>query len=283
MRKIMLALMMTGIIALPNLQSQTKIQLWPDLAPGTENRENTERWQDSTHVYEVYQPDLTVFSLEEKDTLYPAVIVCPGGGYSQLVIVKEGKKIARWLNRNGIVAFVLKYRLNPPEALQDAQRALSLIRYNASDYHIDPQKIGIIGFSAGAHLAGNLITHTQKTQLIDAIDSTSCKPDFWIGVYGGYGSNRSANNESILALVNSETPPAFLVHAGNDNKVPVQCSIDMYMALKENNVPAELHIYEAGKHGFALERNRGDAVTSTVNSWSQRCIDWLKLRDMSEK
>jgi acetyl esterase/lipase len=262
-----------------------KITLWPTFAPGTENRKNNERWEDSTHVYDIYQPDLTAFLVEKREIPSPAIIICPGGGYRQLAIEKEGYKIARWLNKNNISAFVLKYRLNPSEALQDIQRAVSLLRSRAEEFNIEEKKIGIIGFSAGAHLAGNLITHSQKSEIQDKIDSTSARPDFWIGVYGSYEPRKTDRSDlyfqsftPFYQLVDQNTPPAFLVHAGNDSKVPAEQSIRLYMALRKNDVAAELHIYQQGEHGFALEKNRGAAVTSTVNSWSELCIGWLKIR-----
>ena len=254
------------------------IKIWPGLAPGSENAENREQWTDSKDVSNVYQPDLTVFLPEHPEGLSPAVIVLPGGGYRKLVMEKEGYKVARWLNENGMAAFVLKYRLNPEEALRDAHRAVSLLRTEAEKHGIDENKVGVIGFSAGAHLAGNLVENNEDRLSYDEIDAVSSRPDFWVGVYGSYG-DRSRNNRSAKAFeAHKDIPPTFLVHAGNDSRVNVMGSVELYTALKEKGVPAELHVYEQGEHGFALETDRGLAVTSTVTDWSERLLEWLKVR-----
>ncbi|MGW8317246.1 MAG: alpha/beta hydrolase, partial [Bacteroidales bacterium] len=205
----------------------------------------------------------------------PAILICPGGGYSKVVMEKEGYKVARWFNEQGIAAFVLKYRLKPDEALRDAQRAVSFLRNYADKYNIDSDRIGVIGFSAGAHLAGNLAFHYNQRMNIDEIDNVSSRPDFWVGVYGSYSNILEENGNTVVKEL---VPPAFLVHAGNDTKVPVMESVRMYAFLREHDIPAELHIYEQGEHGFALEVNRGPAVTSTVNDWSARLLDWMIIR-----
>ncbi|MFC0876977.1 alpha/beta hydrolase [Saccharicrinis sp. FJH2] len=252
-----------------SLKAQNEvIKIWPKLAPGTEGMENSEQWRDKRSVTNVYQPDLTVFLANGQTELTPAVIIFPGGGYNQVVMAKEGYKIAEWLNEHGITAFVLKYRLNRDAALRDAQRAISLIRSDASKYNIDKNKIGVIGFSAGAHLAGNLSANYLTRAYHDPIDTVSSRPDFMIGVYSSYQGIKCHEN----------FPPTFLVHAGNDLKAPVQGCVQLYLGLLANKVPAEMHIYEHGGHGFALETNKGEAITSTVMDWSDRCIEWLKLR-----
>ena len=258
------------------MQAQHEVvKIWPELAPGSENKTNEEQWSEGKSVTQVYQPDLTLFLIDKKEKPAPAVVIFPGGGYRQVVMNKEGYKIAEWLNKNGISAFVLKYRLDRDEALDDARRALSMVRSNADKYNIDKAKIGIIGFSAGAHLAGNLVTNHRERTINDKIDEVSPIPDFWIGVYGSYAG---ITEKTGKVADPQKLPPAFLVHAGNDSKVSVDNSIDLYSALTRMNVPAELHIYEQGEHGFALELDRGPAVTSTVIDWSRRCIEWLKVR-----
>ncbi len=253
------------VLVISPIYSQNKvIKIWPELAPGTENRTDNEKTENG-NVTNVYQPSLTIFLSEKVNTNKPAVIVMPRGGYKQVVMRKEGYVIADWLNKNGIAAFVLKYRLNPEEALQDAQRAMSLLRTNADEYNINPNNIGVIGFSAGGHLAANLSTHYEKDKISDHIDSVNCKPDFMISVYGAVGP--------FVNDVNKDTPPAFLVHASDDPKVPVTQSIDYYMALHNNEVPTELHVYEKGGHGFALRD-----VDKPVISWAVRCIDWMKVQ-----
>ena len=264
-----------------NVHAQNQVvKIWPNLAPGSENVKNNEQWTETKNVSNVYQPDLTIFLPEHHAVEIPAVIVFPGGGYTKIVMEKEGYKVARWLTENGIAAFVLKYRLNRDEALRDAQRAVSAIRKDAEKYGIDKNKIGVIGFSAGAHLACNLVMNHEDRKNFDSIDIVSSRPDFWIGVYGAYGGIRGlGKSESVKKnTVLENIPPAFLVHAGNDSKVPVLSSVELYIYLKNHGVPAELHVYELGEHGFALEEDRGPEIKSTVTDWSKRCLSWLKLR-----
>lgn len=268
-RRTIFSLLLIGIFFSVRAQSEL-VKIWPDFAPGSENVKDEEEWTESKDVSKVYQPDLTLFLPEHDTGLLPAVIVFPGGGYRKLVMEKEGYNVARWLNENGIAAFVLKYRLDPDEALRDAQRAVSLLRHDAKKYNIDEHKIGVIGFSAGAHLAGNLAMNFQKRESVDEIDDVSSRPDFWVSVYGGFRNSK----------VHRNTSPAFLVHAGNDSKVPVLGSVELYTNLKKVGIPAELHIYEQGEHGFALQTDRGPAVTSTVDAWSQRLLEWLKVREI---
>ena len=262
--KNLLCLILIFLTAIP-LYSQNKvIKIWPGLAPGTENETNNEKVENE-NITNVYQPDLTILLPEKINVNKPAVIVMPGGGYRQIVMNKEGYVIADWLNKNGIAAFILKYRLNRADALQDARRSLSLIRANAKEYNINPDNIGVIGFSAGGHLAANLSTHYKKDKIIDNIDSISCKPDFMISVYGGVGP--------LVNDVDEHTPPAFLTQAGDDPNVPVAQSVNYYLALHNNGVPAELHVYEKGGHGFALRD-----VDKPVISWAERCIAWMKVQ-----
>ena len=268
-------LLLLFAISFPVQAQNQVVKIWPTLAPGSEKLENKEEWTEGKNVSNVYQPDLTIFLPGHQAVPTPAVVVFPGGGYTKIVMEKEGYKVARWLNENGIAAFVLKYRLNRDEALRDAQRAVSVIRKDADKYGIDKNKIGVIGFSAGAHLACNLAMNNRDHKNYDEIDTVSSRPDFWIGVYGVYSGIYGVSGKSGVM---ENTPPAFLVHAGNDSKVPVLSSVELYIYLKNKGVPAELHVYEQGEHGFALEEDRGAAIKSTVRDWSKRCIGWLKLR-----
>ena len=267
MKKRMLHLFFLIVLIVPPLYSQNKvIKIWPGLAPGTESRENREK-NINGGVTDVYQPDLTIFLPEKINKNRPALIILPGGGYRQIVIKKEGYDIADWFIKKGITAFVLKYRLKPEEALQDAQRAISLLRLKASEYNINPDNLGVIGFSAGGHLAANLSTHFEKERIVDYIDSVSCRPDFMISIYGAVGP--------FINDISKNTPPAFLVHAGDDPKVPVNQSIYYYLALHDKGIPAELHVYEKGGHGFALRD-----VDKPVFSWAKRCLDWMKVQEI---
>ncbi|MCK5862300.1 MAG: alpha/beta hydrolase, partial [Candidatus Hydrogenedentes bacterium] len=222
----------------------------------------------------------------------PAVVVCPGGGYGGLAIGHEGYDVARWLNCNGVSAFVLEYRVAPnrhPAPLDDAQAAMRLIRKRAGEWGIDPEKLGILGFSAGGHLASTVSTRFNPTP---ADKEISTRPDFSILIYPvitflpPFGHTGSGNNllgkDADPALVKSfnsqdrvtaATPPAFLVHSTGDSGVPSENSILYYQALIRAGVPAELHIYEQGEHGYGMGTD--DPALST---WTDLCILWLHKR-----
>lgn len=256
------------------------VKLWDNLVPGTETKQNEERWEDEKIVYSVYQPNLSIFIPQGGSGKTPAVIICPGGGFRRIVMEKEGYKIAKWLNQHGVACFVLKYRLVPNEALVDARRAVSFLRFYADQFNVDPSKIGVMGFSAGGFVVANLSAHYNKTIFYDKVDSISSRPDFMIGVYA-FMEPRDTNKTNAMyfspfhSLVNKNTPPTFLVHTVDDESVPVEHSVNYYTALKRNGVPVELHLYEKGKHGFALETDRG-----VVIRWAELCIDWLKTREI---
>ena len=223
-----------------------------------------------------------------------AVLICPGGGYSHLAMYKEGKKIALWLNSLGITAFVLKYRMpnnlimkdKSIGPLQDAQESIRIIRRNAKEWSIDPDKIGILGFSAGGHLASTLATH-YLDKVYDA-DETSARPDFSILIYPVISmENGITHNGSKVSLlgqntskeliekysnekqIDANTPKTFIVHATDDKVVPVENSINYYMNLKKYNVPVEMHLYENGGHGFGL------GTKGTHTEWPKACEKWL--------
>jgi acetyl esterase/lipase len=235
-----------------------------------------------------------------------AVVICPGGGYGGVMMSYEGHDIARWLNTLGVAGVVLKYRHAPtykhPVPLQDAQRALRMVRARAKEWKIDPGRVGILGFSAGGHLASTAGTHgdygLKDTNAKDAIDGESCVPDFMILVYpvitmtGPYaheGSRRNllgdnpdatlVENLSNEKQVTDKTPPTFLTHTSEDAAVPPQNSVMFYEALVKHKVPAELHIYEKGPHGLGMDR-RPDLPFS---SWPQRCAAWLEGRGVLKK
>jgi len=256
---------------------QSTIKIWNGLAPGTEDRKNEEEKLGENNIVKVYQPELSVFLPDNKNEKCAAVLVFPGGGYTHLAFDKEGTKISEWLNANGVAAFVLKYRLDPTEALQDAQRALSLIRSKAAEYRIDPEKIGVMGFSAGGHLAANLVLHGSKNSFKDYVDSISCKPDFAILIYA-YLGQVTGFPAPLYESIGKDSPMTFLAHASDDERVPVQESIDYYTALQKAGVPCEMHIFEKGGHGFALENDRG-----AVRNWGPLCIEWLKTNGILEK
>ena len=232
-------------------------------------------------ITNVSHPTLTVYRpAKDKDTGV-VVIIAPGGGYTNLAWAKEGVDPAEWLNSIGVTGVVLKYRVprrpdnpkdQPPvQALMDAQRSVSLVRSKAKEWGIDPNRIGMLGFSAGGHLTAWTATNFDKRayEPIDDVDKVGCRPDFGVCVYPG-GVSRDSDSLSPEIRVSKETPPMFFVHAGDD-KGRAENSVEMYLALKKAGVPAELHIYESGGHGFGLRPS--DKPCST---WPQRCADWMK-------
>ncbi|RXP46878.1 alpha/beta hydrolase [Lutibacter sp. HS1-25] len=244
----------------------------------------------------VSTPTLTVFFPDKENSTGTAVVICPGGGYSHLAIDKEGFKVAKWFNSLGIAAFVLKYRL-PSDSimknkavgpLQDAQEAIRVVRRNAKKWNINNDKIGVMGFSAGGHLAATLSTHYNEV-VYKVSDETSAKPNFSILIYpvismlnevthNGSKINLLGKSPSDLLIekfsnelqVNTETPPTFLIHATDDGAVPVENSINYYLQLKKNKVSAELHVYQKGGHGFGL------GVNNTSQYWTSDCENWLR-------
>ncbi len=287
-----------GIIT--NLHSQSEIlPLWNKIP----DEINTPDYNEKEVIKEgriqstsfVTIPTLRIFIPKEIKPAQTAILIFPGGGYSHLSMNKEGSKIAEWLNTLGIVAFVVKYRL-PSDLimknksvgpLQDAQEAIRYIRSNAAKWNIDPNKIGTIGFSAGGHLASTLATHFDD-KVYESKFSISARPDFSILIYpvismenaithkGSQTSLLSKNPSQALLdafsnekKVTPQTPPTFLVHASDDGAVLPENSINYYLALKKNNIPAELHIYEKGGHGFGL------GAKDTSQFWTIALREWL--------
>ena len=263
--------------------SSEVIQLWPSGAPGALG----------TTPDDI--PTLTPFFPNQKAN-GAAVIICPGGGYMHLAD-HEGRPVAEWLNTLGITAFVLKYRIGPkyhhPAPLQDAARAVRLVRSRAAEWKIDPKKIGVLGFSAGGHVASTIGTHFDAGQAnaTDPIDRVSSRPDLLVLIYPVVtmgelthagskkqliGETPSAEMVKLLSneeQVTKDTPPTFLLHTANDSVVPVENSIHFAEALRKVGVPFEMHIYERGRHGFGLGGD--DPILST---WPARCADWLRLQ-----
>ncbi len=260
------------------------IKLWEGGAPGALG--DTER----------DQPTITVSLPEGESANRSAVVVCPGGGYGALAFNHEGIQVARWLNSLGVAAVILRYRYGPqyghPIPLGDAQRAVRMTRWHAKEWGIDPDRIGIMGFSAGGHLASTAGTHfdSGNPDSEDEIDRVSSRPDFMILIYPVIsmldgvtheGSRRNLLGEhpdpELLWLLSNEkqvspnTPPTFLVHTTEDEAVPVENSLRFYRALVEAGVPAEMHVYERGRHGFGLAP--GDSVLST---WPKHAAMWLE-------
>lgn len=290
------------------MQAQNQIiPIWnkiPDQIKATDYKEN-ESIKDgkvqSTSMVSV--PTLSIFLPKDNKPNQAAVLIFPGGGYQHLAIDKEGTKVAEWLNTLGIAAFVVKYRLPNDKImknksvgpLQDAQEALRYVRQNAAKYNIDANRIGIMGFSAGGHLASTLATHYDD-KVYETTSKVSARPDFALFIYPvitmvnevthkGSQTSLLGNNPSQDQLdsfsnekrVTAQTPTTFLVHASDDTVVLPENSINYYLALKNNNVPAELHIYEKGGHGFGL------GVKDTSKFWTRDCEEWLKVHGYSNQ
>jgi acetyl esterase/lipase len=279
-------------------QAQQEIPLYDGKIPNSKDPGNEQDLIFNNEInnlaYNVSVPTITVFLPPADKANGLAVIICPGGGYHVLVIDREGRAIARAFNKLGIAAFVLKYRL-PAESimpdksigpLQDAQRAVQLVREQAGQWNIDPHKIGIMGFSAGGHLASSEGTHFENA-LIENKNGTSLRPDFMILVYpvislsdslGHIGSReyllgKNPSEKQIRFFSNElhvgkSTPPAFLILAGDDSVVKPGNSLVFYNALIKNGVPAEIHIYTSGDHGFLKQ--------PPFEEWFGRCCFWLK-------
>ncbi|GAC1419237.1 MAG: hypothetical protein NVS1B13_18460 [Flavisolibacter sp.] len=282
-----------------DVMAQIQIPLYSGTIPNSIIRPSGETLANDgiIRISKVSVPTLTVFNppTEKKNGI--AVVICPGGGYVIEAIGHEGYDVARRLNAAGITCFVLKYRL-PSDSimpdktigpLQDAQRSIQYVRENAEAYHVNPKKIGIMGFSAGGHLASTEGTHFKKALIANPL-KTSLRPDFMILVYpvinlsdslmnegsrnnllGKNPSKEMIRNYSNDLQVNKETPPTFLVHARDDQAVKVQNSIHFYDALQKHRIPSNLYLYEKGGHGFGMNN-----PTSTVQ-WINLAIEWLKI------
>ena len=263
------------------------LRVWNDQVPGEKNDIGVEKLlpprgtKPIQRLSNVTDPTIAVYKPPaEKDT-GSAVLICPGGGYNILAMDLEGTEVADWLNSIGVTGIVLKYRVprrknlaKHQAPLQDAQRAMSLVRAKAQQWGIDPQRIGILGFSAGGHLSAAASTNFDRRhyEAIDEYDKLSCRPDFMVLIYPAYLLDGTVLADEIR--VSKKTPPTFLVHAGNDG-ISAENSARLYLALKRVGVPAEMHIYADGGHGFGLRPSR-----FACSSWPQRCEAWLRTRGL---
>ena len=265
------------------------LPLWPGVVPGetptheleldtTTAKDRMVAGNPVIRLGNVSKPTLTVYSPKSGNTGV-GVVVFPGGAYKILAIDLEGTEVCDWLNAEGITCVLVKYRVpdsgpypKSAAALQDAQRALGMVREHAAEWHIDPNRIGVLGFSAGAHLAAALSTHFDRRLYdpVDAADKLSCRPDFAVIVYPGYlalAEQNFAPNPDIH--ITAQTPPSFIVQA-EDDPVRVENATVYFMALKNAGVPAELHIYAQGGHGYGLRRTE-----LPVTSWPDGVTKWL--------
>ncbi len=223
-------------------------------------------------VNNVSVPTIALYPAPKTEQPSPAVLICPGGGYSILAINKEGTELAEWLNGIGVTALVLKYRVpkNRPSAFQDGQRAMGLIRQHAREWHIAPECVGVMGFSAGGHLAASLSTRYEKRAHapLDEADTLNCRPDFTMLIYPAY-LNGDGYKLVEEVKVTPETPPCFLVQT-QDDKNYVDSSIAYYLACKAAGVPAEIHLYPHGGHGYGMRTS-----PHAVSGWPTLCAAWL--------
>ncbi len=265
--------------------------LWPAGAPGAKGTSDNDK------------PTIAVCLPPADKATGAAVVVCPGGGYGGLAMSYEGIDLGEWFNSFGVAAFVLKYRhkgtgYQHPAPLDDAQRAIRTVRARAAEWHVDPARIGILGFSAGGHLATSAATHFDKGRpdASDPIERVSSRPDFLIACYPvvslttpytHQGSKKNLLGDKpdpkLVELmsnelqVTSETPPTFLFHTDEDTGVPPENSVLFYLALRKAKVPAELHIFEKGRHGLGLAK-----TTPGASAWPQLCIEWMRGRGLLE-
>lgn len=274
--------------ALARAQDPTTVLLWPNGAPGAIGNEDRD------------QPALTIFLPVKNQANGTGVIVCPGGSYTGLASNHEGRQVANWLNSLGIAAFVLKYRLGPryhhPIELGDAQRAIRLVRTRAAEYGVAVDRVGVMGFSAGGHLAATMGTHFDDGNANDPdpIDHAGSRPDFLVlgypvisftTSYTHQGSLRNLLGESPDAKlkeslsnelqVTAQTPPTFLFHTTEDKTVPVENSVLFYLALRKAGVPAEMHIFERGPHGVGLALR-----DPALGMWPQLLANWFRVRGL---
>lgn len=286
MQRIISTLILAALVACGTAAAAEAFPLWSGDAPHAAGAA-----EKSTPTLQPYLP-------EPRTATGAAVVVFPGGGYGHLAKDHEGVQIGRWLSQSGVAAFVTHYRHAPeyhhPVPLEDAQRAIRTVRARAKEWKVDPDRIGVLGFSAGGHLAATTGTLFDggKPEADDKIDQASCRPDFMILLYpviamakpyGHMGSRRNllgpepadelVKKMSPELQVTGHTPPAFLVHTSTDTVVPSQNSVLFYMALRKAGVPAEMHIFEQGPHGFGLGRQ--DAALTV---WSELCLTWLRTR-----
>ncbi len=253
--------------------SPVTVRLWPDRPAAAETEMPPGRRKDIHCIGNITDPKIAVYPAIKTDTPAPALMVCPGGAYKVLAYDLEGTEVAEWLNSIGFTAVVLKYTVpdNRDGALQDAQRAMGLIRQHSKEWNVDSARLGVLGFSAGGHLSARLSNtcETRSYPAVDEADSLSCRPDFTVLIYPAYlGDAAYTLSEEIT--VTSNTPPAFIVQT-QDDRTFINGSIAYYLALKKQNIPSELHFFPDGGHGYGLRPSDKD-----VSHWPELCERWLK-------
>lgn len=271
------------------------IPLWPAEAPGEKGaigeekdtsgpKSNLVQGKPLIRLGNVSKPTLTVYRpAKDKDT-GASVIICPGGGYNILAYDLEGSEVCEWLNSIGVTGVLLKYRVpkrtgleKHTAALQDAQRAVGLVRARAGEWGLDPKRIGILGFSAGGHLAAAACNNYDKRtyEPVDDADKQSCRPDFAVLIYPAYLTVKEQGDKVAPELpVTTNTPPTFLAMTQDDG-VRVESALFYYLALKNAKVPAEIHLYPTGGHGYGLRPSQ-----HAVTTWPQRAAEWMGTRGL---
>ncbi len=268
----------------------TQTSIWPGTPPDAQfgPPPDTETTPEPGEIDNVSRPTMTVYTPKGKNT-GAAVVVFPGGGYYVLAIDLEGTEVCDWLTAKGITCVLLKYRVpnsgmhgdgrrqikpKAPMALEDAQRTVGLVRFHAAEHHIDPHKIGVLGFSAGGHLVADISTHFDRRSYpaVDAADQASCRPDFAVALYPGHLWISSAGFELNPDIpVTRRTPPTFLLQAQNDPVDSVNNSLVYYIALKKAGVAVEIHLYAEGRHAFGLRRTK-----YPITRWPELVETWLR-------
>ena len=298
MRKIvaiaLIGLLVPGLSALGmvgDAPAPETMEIWPKSPPGDDSPiepEKATKLSDgrTSGLTNVSKPTISVYRPETSKSTGLAVVVCPGGGYNMLAWDHEGEQVASWLNSIGATAVLLKYRVPrrpgtekgapPVQALMDAQRALSLTRSHAKDWGIDPTRIGILGFSAGGHLAAWASTNPDRRayDAIDEADKTDCRPDFAVVIYPGGVVKKGSTDLAPEIRIDAKSPPMFIAMS-DDDPVGPENAVQLYRALKQSKVPAELHIYATGGHGYGLRKSDNPCAT-----WPQRCEEWLRSRKL---
>jgi acetyl esterase/lipase len=274
--------------AVARAETPTTLPVFPTTAPGEPSGIGPEHLQPVTprnpveRVTDVTVPSIALYPAATDKNTGAAVVICPGGAYKILAMDLEGTEIASWLNSIGVNAIVLKYRVPdrsnlPPylPPLQDAQRAMSLVRKNAAEWKIDPKRIGILGFSAGGNLAARLSTNYDQRAYppIDDVDAISCRPDFTVLIYPAWLNDKKGDLIPDLK-VTAQTPPMFIVQT-TDDPINPESSVAMYLALKHAKVSVEMHLYAQGGHGYGLRPSDHPVAT-----WPARCADWMKAMNL---
>jgi acetyl esterase/lipase len=276
------------------------IELWPGAVPADVGLAEAEKihMHDSRFpgvgrtrlITNVTRPAIKVCLPPAGKRTGTAMVICPGGGYWNLFWDLEGEEVAAWLNAQGIAAIILKYRVprRPGEdkrvpasgPLLDAQRAVSMVRHHAADWGIDPRRLGIVGFSVGGHLSLSTATafHQRRYADIDAIDASSCRPDFAVLCYSGFLKANGGDDIWPDLHIPADTPPVFLTHASDDSEAEVAHSVVAYLALQRAGIPAEMHLYATGEHDFGVRQNG-----NLPASWPQLCLDWLRSLDLLQR